>query len=81
MIRLADQLAESTRGSLNVKQVQRAWDTFRKRLREHYPCRVEKEESNLEPDFIPQLRHQINQTCTLQKVIQHKLGKRVAFYD
>jgi hypothetical protein len=39
LIAISDRLAASARNSLHVKQAQRSWDTFRKRIREHFPKR------------------------------------------
>lgn len=37
LLRVTDNLTNTTRGLLQVKQAQRSWELFRKRMRENYP--------------------------------------------
>ena len=45
LLKIVDSVANTTRGQLNVKQAQRSWEIFRKRLRENYPRQI-----NISPD-------------------------------
>lgn len=63
LLKIADCLANSTRGQLHVKYAQRSWETFRKRIKENYSRRnfsntpIETDAVPQEPDFVNCLRN------------------------
>lgn len=60
LLKVTESLANSSRGQLNVKQAQRAWETFRKRIKENFQNPMKPSETGQtahEPYFLNKLRN------------------------
>ena len=93
LLRVVDNLSNTTRGQMQVKHAQRSWDIFRKRMRENYPKAQRPQTSNQqaqnqdeaqlppEPDYINRLRNKLVGDQTLSSTIKGRFAKRLKRYD
>lgn len=93
LLRITDKLTNTTRGQMQVKQAQRYWELFRKRMRENYP-KVQKpsqatedqaksgsQQLPPEPEYINALRNKLISEQTLTSTIKNRFSKRLKRYD
>lgn len=89
LLKVVDSLANTTRGQLHVKQAQRSWENFRKRMRETYPKTYKHPSSSnddqhqlpQEPDYINRLRNRLTGDQTLANSVKTRLPKRLVKYE